>query len=75
MTESESSNGHYELIAIGLACFGCFFSSFSLVLMKHAHNRSLSKNRSAFRDPVWYLGFICLLVGTTFNVFALGYGN
>ena len=63
------------MIAIGLACVGCFFSSFSLVLMKHAHNRALAKKMSAFKDPVWYLGFVSLIVGTTFNVWALGYGN
>ena len=63
------------MIAIGLASVGCFFSSFSLVLMKHAHNRALAKKRSAFKDPVWYLGFFSLIVGTTFNVWALGYGN
>ena len=62
-------------IAIGLAVFGCFFSSLSLVLMKHAHNRVHKKNRSAFKDPVWYLGFFSIIVGTAFNVFALGFGN
>ena len=63
------------MIAIGLSLVGSFFSSGSLILMKFAHNRVIEKNKSAFKDPIWYLGFISLLVGTFFNIYALSYGN
>ena len=63
------------MIAIGLSLVGSFFSSGSLILMKFAHNRVVEKNKSAFKDPIWYLGFISLLVGTFFNIYALSYGN
>ena len=63
------------MIAIVLSVFGSFFSSGSLILMKFAHNRVADKSSSAFKEPIWYFGFISLLVGTFFNIYALSFGN
>ena len=70
------ANGNKSaVIAILLSLFGSFFSSGSLILMKYAHNRVAKLSGSAFKDPVWSIGFISLLVGTFFNIYALSFGN
>jgi hypothetical protein len=45
--------------------------------MKHAHNKvqSSGAKSSIFLNPIWILGFICLFIGSLFNVVALGLGD
>ena len=64
-----------QLIAIAFAVLGCLFSALALVLMKHAHNQSTPGSKIIFVNSFWNLGFFILIVGSIFNIVAIGYGN
>jgi drug/metabolite transporter (DMT)-like permease len=59
---------------------GSFFCSGGLILMKKSHNRAelAERNnikRNAYCDVFWLGGFASIVLGSLFNVVALGYGN
>ena len=69
-----------SLAAIVYAILGCFFSALALILMKLAHNRNLKLKergitKSILCNVFWISGYINILIGSFFNVMALGYGN
>jgi uncharacterized membrane protein len=81
MSKEDKNVGIYNsLFAIIFAVLGCFFSALALILMKLAHNRNIKLKvrgilKSILCDIFWVTGLLNLLMGSFFNIVAIGYGN
>ena len=73
MSNKSLSEFSLTAYAIIFGIFGTLLSAIALILMKHSHNKQ--QNNNPFLTKFWISGFICLLVGSFFNIQALNYGN
>lgn len=62
-----------------LASIGSFLSAMGFVLMKLAHNKRGKRldlrRKPIFCNLIWLAGWLCIMGGITFNIFALNTGN
>ena len=61
-------------IAISLSFVGSLFTSISFIMMKLAHNK-FDDQKPVYKQPIWMLGFMTLLIGQVVNIWSYEFGD